>query len=170
MLDPATTWTVVILFQAMICAAIGAAIGSPKGQAGLGLFLGLLFGVIGVIIVAVMGDSPQVAERKAQALALAVRGPAAAQAPRVDAETQLRKIEDLFARGVINADERAAARSQAIASASFDEPAPPPLPAEQGRKEQGGDDYDKKIHRWIVWIVIGLVSFIAIAVIAVLAK
>lgn len=39
-----------------VCVAIATAIGSSKGKAGTGFALGLLLGLIGVIIVAVMGD------------------------------------------------------------------------------------------------------------------
>lgn len=47
-----------VLVFAVIFGGIGYAIGKGKGQAGLGLVLGALLGLIGLIIIAVMKPAP----------------------------------------------------------------------------------------------------------------
>jgi hypothetical protein len=49
--------TEAIIVVLVICALIGMAVGSNKGRGGVGFVLGGLFGIIGIIIVAVMSPA-----------------------------------------------------------------------------------------------------------------
>jgi hypothetical protein len=46
------------------------AVGNSKGRPGLGFVLGLLLGITGVVVIAVMSPTPEVAARNGQQLAL----------------------------------------------------------------------------------------------------
>jgi hypothetical protein len=48
----------------LLCGVVGHSIGSPKGKAGAGVAVGLLLESSGIVIVACMSDSPEVAIRK----------------------------------------------------------------------------------------------------------
>jgi hypothetical protein len=62
----------------VLCAFIGMAIGSSKGRAGTGFILGLVLGLIGIVIIAVMSPTPEVAAQQQLAVNSAVQrlGPA----------------------------------------------------------------------------------------------
>lgn len=54
-----TDWTTIFLISAIVCGLLGWAIGSNKGAGAAGLILGALFGLIGVLIVALMKPSAE---------------------------------------------------------------------------------------------------------------
>jgi len=102
------TYWGVVLITAVICGAIGAVIGKPKGYEGLGLALGLLLSLIGIIVIALMPESPQVRDQRARI----------ATPPELDTESQLRTIEDLARRGQISEMERTEARRAILTRAA----------------------------------------------------
>src|SRR5689334_19654363 len=50
---------VIWLIVAFVCGLVGSAIGSGKGRQGAGFALGALFGIFGILIIAVMSPTPE---------------------------------------------------------------------------------------------------------------
>ena len=63
----------VLVVALLVCAFIGMAVGNSKGRGGLGFLLGLVFGVFGLIVIAVLGPTPEAQARRDLQVAAAAR-------------------------------------------------------------------------------------------------
>lgn len=113
-------WVVI----AIVCAIAGYFIGQNKGQAGLGLVLGLLLGIIGLIIIALVPGSPN--HPVAHASGPSMGGPSMGAGPSIgggprlepqtadNAESRLKRLDTLRASGALTDGEYQAQRQRVI--------------------------------------------------------
>lgn len=107
-------WVVI----AIVCAIAGFFIGQNKGQAGLGLVLGLLLGVIGLIIIALVPAAA--GHAAAQAGGPSMGGSAMGGGPSLEpqavdhTESRLARLEALRASGALTDGEYQAQRQRVI--------------------------------------------------------
>lgn len=99
---------------AIVCAIAGYFIGQNKGQAGLGLVLGLLLGVIGLIIIALVPPAANYAAQAAGGSGPSMDGPQLETARTDNTETRLSRLDALLASGALTENEYQAQRQRII--------------------------------------------------------
>lgn len=109
-------WTWLVFSMLAVCAFAGHAIGKPKGRASQGVLFGLTLGIVGLAIIAALRPADEESGVAGNVFARVAR-------EREVMEARLAAIDDMHRRGLISDEERAKARSEALAHVR-----PPPLP------------------------------------------